>query len=96
MKKQITSHLKNHKETEDKIIKLEKQLSTLKEESKKNKEELELQLQNEKKKVHVDDKEQKNKDLEISSLKSKLKKLESSVGKKDTKQYQDQIESKFL
>lgn len=93
---------KNQKNLEDKIKKIELEKKNTKLEQDKKNKELEIDLQNEKKKVDVlkanAEKEQKNRELELVTLKNKIKKLEIGSGggikrELELKHFQESIES---
>ncbi|XP_049826814.1 kinectin-like isoform X3 [Aethina tumida] len=89
---------KNQRNLEDKLKKSDVENKNNKLEIEKKNKELEIDLQNERKKLEVikanHEKEQKNRELELSSLKSKIKKLElnSGTGKTEIKHFQETIE----
>ncbi|KAJ8986272.1 hypothetical protein NQ317_009982, partial [Molorchus minor] len=89
------------KELQAKLKKAEQEYKTAKIELDRKNKELEIDLQNEKKKLEVlrnnSEKEQRNREMELTALKAKIKKLELSTGggiKKELeiKQFQEAIE----
>ncbi|CAH0562264.1 unnamed protein product [Brassicogethes aeneus] len=89
---------KNHKNLEDKLKKTETENKNNKLEIEKKNKELEIDLQNERKKLEVikgnHEKENRNRELELSTLKSKIKKLELNSGgsKDEIKHFQENID----